>query len=44
MDEIMRNLAPPLAVGLVTLFAYLWARGAHRRARSRAWREAHPAE
>lgn len=44
MDEIMRNLAPPLGVGLVTLAAYLWARGAHERARARARREAHPAE
>ncbi|HEY0130317.1 MAG TPA: hypothetical protein VGB57_02845 [Allosphingosinicella sp.] len=42
MDEIVRNLAPPLAVGLVTLVGYLWARGAHRRARQR--RLAHPAE
>ena len=40
MDEIMRNLAPPLGVGLVTLVAWIWARGAHRRER----REAHPAE
>jgi hypothetical protein len=44
MDEFMRNLAPPLAVGLFTLGAYLWARGAHRRSRARARREAHPAE
>lgn len=44
VDEIMRNLAPPLAVGLVTLAAWRWARGAHRRARTRARREAHPAE
>jgi hypothetical protein len=42
MDEVIRNLAPPLAVGLVALAAYLWARGAHRRARRR--REAQPAE
>lgn len=42
MDEIVRNLAPPLAVGLVTLAAWLWARGAHRRARAR--QAAHPAE
>lgn len=42
MDEVIRNLAPPLAVVLVTLVAYLWARGAHRRARQRL--EAHPAE
>ena len=34
MDEIMRNLAPPLGVGLVTLTAWVWARGAHRRARA----------
>ena len=44
MDEVMRNLAPPLAVGLVALVGYLWARGAHQRARARARREAHPAE
>jgi len=42
MDEIMRNLAPPLGVGLVTLTLYLWAHGVHRRARVR--REAQPAE
>lgn len=44
MDEIMRNLAPPLGVGLVTLIMYLWARGVHRRDRARARREPHPAE
>ncbi len=44
MDEIMRNLAPPLGVGLVTLVGYIWARGTHKRARTRARREAHPAE
>jgi hypothetical protein len=44
MDEIIRNLAPPLAVGLATLVAWIWARGAHRRARARAMREPHPAE
>jgi len=44
MDEIMRNLAPPLGAGLLALAVYLWARGAHRRARARARREAHPAE
>ena len=44
MDEIMRNLAPPLTVGLVTLVAWVWARGVHRRAHIRARREAHPAE
>jgi hypothetical protein len=42
MDEMLRNPAPPLGVGLVTLAAWIWARGAHRRARER--REAHPAE
>ncbi|HEX8238877.1 MAG TPA: hypothetical protein VF574_03955 [Allosphingosinicella sp.] len=44
MDEIMRNLAPPLGVGLFTLVAWAWARGAHRRARARARHEAYPAE
>jgi hypothetical protein len=44
MDEIMRNLAPPLGAGLLTLVMYLWARGVHRRARDRARREADPAE
>lgn len=44
MDEILRNLAPPLGVGLFTLFGWIWARGLHRRARARARREAHPAE
>lgn len=45
MDEIMRNLAPPLGVGLISLVAWLWARGLHRRTaeRSRRRRE-HPAE
>ncbi|HEX8238876.1 MAG TPA: hypothetical protein VF574_03950 [Allosphingosinicella sp.] len=42
MDEIIRNLAPPLGAGLLTLAIYLWARGAHERARAR--RETHPAE
>ena len=42
MDEVMRNLAPPLGVFLAALIAHIWARGAHRRARQR--REAHPAE
>lgn len=42
MDEIMRNLAPPLGVGLVTLVALIRTRGAHRRARERS--EAHPAK
>ena len=42
MDEIIRNLAPPVGgLGAAILF-YLWARGVHRRARDR--REAHPAE
>lgn len=44
MDEIIRNLGPPLGVGLVTLVMYVWARGVHRRARARARHEAHPAE
>jgi hypothetical protein len=44
MDEIIRNLAPPLGAGLFTLVGYLWARGLHRRTRARARREAHPAE
>lgn len=42
MDEMLRNLARPFGVGLVALVAWIWARGAHRRARER--REAHPAE
>jgi hypothetical protein len=44
MDEILRKLAPPVGVALVTLVGWIWARGAHRRARERARREAHPAE
>jgi hypothetical protein len=44
MDEIMRNLAPPLGLGLIMLVTWIWARGAHRRARERVRREAHPAE
>jgi hypothetical protein len=44
MDEIVRNLVPPLGVGLVTLIAYLWARGAQGPARARARREAQPVE
>jgi hypothetical protein len=44
MDEIIRNLAPPLGAGLVTLVTYLWARGVHRRSAARARRRAHPAE
>jgi hypothetical protein len=45
MDEIIRNLAPPLGAGLLTLVMYVWARGLHRRTaeRSRRRRE-HPAE
>ena len=42
MDEILRNLAPPLGVMAAAIAAHLWARGAHRRARAR--RAAHPAE
>jgi hypothetical protein len=42
MDEIIRNLVPPLGVFLTALIIYVWGRGAHRRARER--REAHPAE
>jgi hypothetical protein len=41
MDEIMRNLAPPLGVLLAAIILQLWARG-HRRARAR--REVRPAE
>lgn len=42
MDEMIRNLAPPVGgLGAAIVF-YLWARGAHRRARAR--RETHPAE
>jgi hypothetical protein len=44
MDEIIRNMGPPLGVGLITLVAYVWGRGVHRRARARGRREAHPAE
>jgi hypothetical protein len=45
MDEIIRNLAPPVGVGLVTLVGYLWARGLHRRTAERSRRKAqHPAE
>lgn len=44
MDEIIRNLAPPVGgLGAAIVF-YLWARGLHGRARARARREAHPAE
>jgi hypothetical protein len=42
MEEIIRNLAPPLGAGLLTLVIYLWARGAHARARAR--RQTHPVE
>jgi hypothetical protein len=44
MDEIIRNLGPPLGVGLITLVGYLWARGLHRRTAERSRRRAHPAE
>jgi hypothetical protein len=42
MDEILRNLAPPLGVMAAAIVAHLWARGVHRRGRAR--RPAHPAE
>jgi hypothetical protein len=42
MDEVFRNLAPPLGAGLLTLVIYLWARGVHRRTRTK--RDAQPAE
>lgn len=45
MDEIVPNLAPPLGVGLVTLVAWIWARGLHKRAAERSRRRrAQPAE
>lgn len=44
MDEIMRNLAPPLGVFLMSVTAYLWGRGVHRREAERSRRRAHPAE
>ena len=45
MDELIRNLGPPLGVGLITLVGYLWARGVHRRTADRSRRRAeHPAE
>lgn len=42
MDEIIRNLAPPVGGLAAAIVFYLWARGVHRRARAR--HEAHPAE
>lgn len=42
MDEIMRNLAPPIGVLSAAILLHLWARRNHRRLRAR--REAHPAE
>jgi hypothetical protein len=42
MDEIMRNLAPPLGVLLAAIILHLWARGMRQRTRAR--REARPAE
>jgi hypothetical protein len=44
MDEIMRNLGPPLGVFLLSIVIYLWGRGAHRRDAARARRRTHPAE
>lgn len=44
MDEIMRNLGPPLGVMLAAIIAHIWARGVHRRERERSRRRAHPAE
>jgi hypothetical protein len=42
MDEFIRNLAPPLGVLLAAVILQLRARGMHWR--TRAQREAHPAE
>jgi hypothetical protein len=44
MDEIMRNLAPPMGVFVISVTAYLWGRGVHRRDAARARRRAPPAE
>jgi hypothetical protein len=42
MDEVMRNMAPPLGVLLAAVILQLWARGMHRRLRARLG--SHPAE
>jgi hypothetical protein len=42
MDEIIRNLAPPLGGLGAAIVIYLWGRGVHARARRRD--ETHPAE
>jgi hypothetical protein len=44
MDEIMRNLAPPLGVFLAAIILHLWARGLHKRTAERSRRRAQPAE
>jgi hypothetical protein len=44
MDEIVRNLAPPLGVGLAALVTYFRARGLHKRTAERWRRGARPAE
>jgi hypothetical protein len=45
MDEIVRNLAPPLGLLAGAIVLHLWARGLHRReAAAGARRRAHPAE
>lgn len=44
MDEILRNLAPPLGLGLITLVTWIWARGLHKRTAERSRRRAQPAE
>lgn len=44
MDEIVRNLGPPLGMALVAIVTWLWARGLHRRTAERSRRRAHPAE
>jgi hypothetical protein len=44
MDEIIRNMGPPLGVGLISLVGYLWARGLHKRTAERSRRRAQPAE
>lgn len=44
MDEIMRNLAPPLGLMALAIGFHFWARNLHRRTRERSRRSAHPAE
>lgn len=44
MNEIMRNLAPPLGLMIGAIALHLWARGVHRREAVRTKRPAHPAE